>query len=321
MPRPRFAAGIFAAALMTGCTGVVCAQTYPNKPIRIVTSEPGGGADFGARIIAQGLTDSFGQQAIVDNRAGGSIPGEIVSRAPPDGYTLLYYGSTLWILPLIRKDVRYDASSDFSPITLAVTSPNVLVVHPTVAAKSIAELIALAKARPGQINYSSGPPGASNHLAAELFKSMAGINLMRIPYKGSGQALNALFGGEVQLTFATAALIAPHLKTARVRALAVTSARPFAAFPELPTIAASGLPGYEAVQMFGLFAPAKMPAALIARLNREVVRILATPEVKHKFALAGAETVGSSPSEFAAKIKSEVGSMGKVIRQAGIRDE
>ncbi len=334
---PRFVMLGLMAGMMAAGTGAVCGQTtstgsaqaastssgqaYPDKPIRIVTSDSGGGSDIVARVIAQAVSAPLGQQVVVDNRGGGVIAGEIVSRAQPDGYTLIYYGSTLWILPLMRKSVPYDTVKDFAPITLAVSSPNILVVHPSVAAKSVKELIALAKARPGELNYASAAAGTIPHLAAELFKSMAGVDLVRVVYKGTGAALNDLLGGQVQVMFATAPSAAPHVKTGRLRALAMTTAHPSAAFPELPTIATAGLPGYEAVQVSGMFAPAKTPAAIINRLNQEIVRALNQANVKEKLSSTGVEVVGSSAEQFAAKIKSEIVRMGKVIREAGIRDE
>ena len=200
-------------------------------------------------------------------------------------------------------------------------SPSVLVVHPAVAAKSVKELIALARASPGELNYASGPTGVSNHLAAELFKAMAGVNLVRIPYKGGGPAVNALIAGEVQVSFPSAAGVTQHIRSGRLRALAITSAQPSVLFPELPTLAASGLAGYESEGLAGVFAPAKTPAVLINRLNQEIVRCLDRTDVREKFLKAGLETVGSSPQEFGAKIKSEITRLGKVIKDAGIRSE
>ena len=325
----RFLKSLLCAGLTLTGAGTAGAQStttagapaFPAKPIRIVTSDAGGGSDVIVRVIAQGITGPLGQQVVVDNRGGGVIAGEIVSRSQPDGYTLIYYGSTLWILPLMRKSVPYDTVRDFAPITLAVSSPNVLVVHPTVAAKSVKELIALAKSRPGELNYASAAAGTIPHLAAELFKSMAGVDLMRIVYKGTGAALNDLLGGQVHVMFATAPSAAPHIKTGRLRALAMTSAQPTAAFPDLPTIATAGLPGYEAVQVSGMFAPAKTPAVIIARVNKEIVSALRLTSVRERLASTGVEAVGSTPEQFAAKIKSEIARMGKVIRDAGIRDE
>lgn len=308
------------------CVGLAsaatAAQTYPAKPIRfIVPFTPGGGADTTARLVAPRAGERLGQQIVVDNRGGGVVAGEIVSRAQPDGYTLIYYGSTLWILPLMRKHVPYDTVRDFAPITLAVTSPNVLVVHPSVNASTVKELIALARSRPGALNYASAAAGTIPHLAAELFKSLAGVDLVRVVYKGTGAALSDLLGGQVQIMFATAPSAAPHIKSGKLRALGVTTAQPLPAFAELPTISSAGLPGYEAVQVSGLFAPARTPTVIIARLNQEMARGLNRPAVKDRLAATGVDVVASSPSEFATKIKSEIMRLGKVIRDAGIRDE
>lgn len=299
---------------------VVLGQNFPTKPIRFVTVEPGGGSDIVSRIIAPGLTFSLGQQIIVENRGGGSgiIAVETVAKAPPDGYTLLSYGS-IWILPFLRENLPYDPVRDFSPITLPASAPNVLVVHPSLPVKSVRESIALAKSRPGEINYGSGGSGSSNHLAAELFKALAQINIVRIPYKGAGAALNGLVGGQVQLMFASAASVAQQVKAGRVRALAVTSARESALLPELPTVAAT-LPGYEATQMYGIYAPGGTPTRIIMRLNQEIVRVLNTQEVKARLFNAGAEVVGNSPEEFAATIKSDMARWSKLIQAAGIHE-
>ena len=301
--------------------GVASGQEFPNKAIRIVSTGAGGGNDFVARIIAQALTGNLGQQVIVENRPGanGIIAAQTVAKAAPDGYTLLNYSGGFWLLPFLQN-VPYDPVKDFSPVTLAVSSPSILVVHASLPVKSVKELIALAKARPGDLNYGTGSTGSTPHLAAELFKAMAGVNILRIPYKGSGVALNAILVGEVQLVFATAGPVGPHVKSGRLKALAVTSLKPSALAPGLPTVAAT-LPGYDAASVFGVFAPAKTPAAVINRLNQELVRVLNGADVKEKFLAAGIETVGTSPQEFAATIKSEMDRMGKVIKDAGIRGE
>ena len=318
MLRPRFAVWMFSVGVMVLGSGVVTAQNYPNKPIRIVTGTPGSASDFASRLIAQGLTGSLGQHVIVDNRVG-IVAIETVVKAPPDGYTLLYYASTLWLLPLMRKDVSYETLKDFAPITLTVRSPNILVVHPLVAANSVKELIVLAKAKPGTLNYASGGVGASSHLAGELFKAMAGVNILYIPYKGAPQALNDVIAGQVQMMFSTPVSVTPHVKSGRLRALAVTSAQPSTLVPGLPTVAASGLPGYESVQMSGVLVPAKTLRPIINRLNQEIVRVLNAPDVKEKFFKTEVEVVASSTEEFSAKIKSEMSRLGKVIKDAGIR--
>src|SRR5258708_7464133 len=234
---PRFAVWMFSAGMMAWTGTGLLAQNFPHKPIRLVTAEPGGNADFVSRVLAQGLSGSLGQQVVVDNRGGsGAIQAETVSKAAPDGYTLLSIASPFWLAPLLQANLRYDPVRDFSPVTLATRSPSVLVVHASLPANSVRELIALAKARPGNLNYGSGPSGASSHLAPELFKSMAGIDIVRVAFKGTGPALNALIAGQVQLMFAGSALSMPHVKSGRFMALAVTSAQPSVFLTTLPAL-------------------------------------------------------------------------------------
>jgi len=303
-------------------TALVQAQPFPVKPLRIVTSEPGGGNDFGARIIGAALTEQLGQQVLIENRgaAGGVIAAETVARAAPDGYTMLYYGSNIWLLPFLRASVPYDPIRDFAPVTLAVRAPNLLVVHPSLPARSVKELIALAKARPGELNYGSGATGSSSTMSTELFRHMAGIDIAHIPFKGSGPSLNALIAGQVQLAFATPGSVSTHIKSGRLRALAITSAQPSRLRPDLPTVA-SVVPGYESQSMVGAFVPFKTPPALLTRLNQEFVKALARPDVREKFFNVGVETVGSTPEEFGALVKSEMTRLGKVIRDAGLREK
>ena len=306
------------AVLLLGATAD--AQEYPTKPVRIVASEAGGGGDFIARLVAQGLSSVLGQQVVVENRGGGVIAGELVAKSPPDGYTLLIYGNTLWLLPLMRKQVPYDPQRDFVPVTLAGRATNVLVVHPSLPVKSVKDLIALARARPGQLNFSTAAPGTMNHLSGELFKSMAKVNMVRVSYRGSSSALIAILSGEVQLMFASAAPVKPHIQAGKVRPLGVTTATRSTTYPDLPTIAESGLPGFEAVSAHGIFAPAKTPDAIIARLHQEIVRVLQRPESRERFASIGAEPIGSTPNQLTAEIKAEITRMGKVIREAGIQE-
>jgi len=314
----RFAAALFSVALIAQSAGVAYGQTYPNKPIRVVTAQVGGSQDFGIRLMAPMLTSSLGQQIVVENRSGGTIGGEIVRLAAPDGYTLIYSGTIFWTLPLMRKIPPYDVVKEFTPITMATRAPLILVVHPAVPAKSVKELIALAKAKPGQLNYATGGVGSSNHLAAELFKSMAGVDITTVQYRGSGGGVIGLMGGEVQMMITSTGSVTPHIKSGRVRALAVTSAEPSALVPGLPTVTASGVPGYESTQKAGLFAPAKTPAAIVNRLNREVVALLQRPDVKEKFFSDGVEAVGTSPQELGAMVKSEIVRIGKIIKDVGI---
>jgi tripartite-type tricarboxylate transporter receptor subunit TctC len=296
------------------------AQNYPVKPIRIVTDEAGGGSDLILRMVAQGITFPLGQPVIVDNRGGGgTVSGEIAAHAAPDGYTLLMVAGTLWIGAVLRK-LPFDPVKELSPITLAVAVPNLLIVNPTLPVTNVKELIALAKSKPGQLNYSSGATGASSHIAAELFRSMAGINIVRIPYKGSGSAVNAVIANEAQMMFPNAGLAIPHVKSGRLRALAVTTPQPSAILPGVPTIAASGLPGYESVLYTGMFAPANTPQAVIRRLNEVTVRYLRTPEAKERFLnVAGAEVVASTPEAFAAKIKEEIARISKLVKDGNIK--
>lgn len=296
-------------------------QAYPVKPVRLITAEVGGGHDLAARLIAQGLTTSLGQQFIVENRSGAAIAGEYVARAAPDGYTLMIWGSSLWLTPFMRSNVPYDPIRDFAPIGVEVNAPILIVVHPSLPVKTVRDLIALAKAKPGALDYASGQAGASSHLASELFKRMAGIDMLRIPYRGNGPAVNALIAGQVQLMFPTAGSVAAHLKSGRVRALAITSAKPSPLFPDLPTVASAGLPGYECDSMIGAFAPAKVPPAIINRLSKEMALAVNKPEIRQRFAGLGVETIGSSPEALTAAVKSEMTRLGKLIRDAGIRED
>ena len=304
-------------AFYSSCVAVH-AQTYPNKPIRMLTSGVGGAADLAARAMTQGLSASLGNQVIVDNRPSGVLPGEIVSKASPDGYTLLITGTSLWVGPLMQK-TSYDALRDFSPVVMVVTTPNILIVAPQVPAKSVKELIALAKAKPGTLNYATTGAGSSNHLAAELFKSMAAVDIVRIPYKSNSAAMADLIGGQVQLTFATAGATSALLKSGRVKALAVSSAEPSVLFPDLPTIAASGLPGYESASSIAILAPAQTPTAIIRKLHDTVVALLIKTDIKEHLIAMSLEPVGGTPEQLAAKIRSDIAKLGKVINDANIR--
>ena len=294
-------------------------QTYPNKPVRLVTSPPGGGNDFVSRLIAQAISGALGQQVLVENRSG-VIPGETVAKAPPDGYTLLLASGNLWITPLLQK-TSYDPLRDFSPVTWATNSPNILVVHPSLPVRSVKELIALAKARPGELNYASSSFGASAHLAAELFKSLASVNMVHVPYKGSGDSITGLISGQVHLSFPPAGAVMTQVKAGKLRALAVTSSQPSVSVPDLPTLANSGVPGYgyDTGGATTIFGPAKTSAAIINRLHQEIVKVLNRSDMKDKLFSAGMEVVGSSPEELAATVKSDMVTWGKVIRDAGIR--
>jgi tripartite-type tricarboxylate transporter receptor subunit TctC len=309
-------AALTAGLLVAGASGVWC-EDFPRKPVRMLSGETGGQGDTVSRLIAQGLSGGgLAQNVIVDNRPSVGM-GETLAKAPKDGYTLLIMNNILWVLPLLQN-VGYNPLKDFAPITLLISSPNILVVHPSVPARSVKDLIALAKAKPGELNYGSGASGSSNHLSSELFNSMAGVNTVRISYKGSGPALNALITNQVHLMFPTAGAASPHVRTGRIKALAVASETPFELLPDLPTVASSGLPGYESVSPFGLFAPAGTPAAIVRILNRETVRVLERPDVKERIANLGSTVVGGPAEQLESTVKSEIVKWGKVIKDAGI---
>lgn len=246
--------------MMALCVDAAHSQAYPRKPIRVVTSDAGGGNDFAARLVSPGLQAALGQPVIVENRGGGggSIAANTVAKAAPDGHTLLCYASNIWVIPFLRDDCPYDPVKDFIPLSLLATSPSVLVVHPSVKANSVKELIALAKASPGKLNYATGGTGATTHIAGELFKSMAGVDIVRVNYKSNGPAVIELMAGQTQLMFATAASVVTQIKAGKLKALAVTSHEPSDMFPGLPPVAAD-LPGFESVSLYGMFAPARPP--------------------------------------------------------------
>ena len=295
-------------------------QPYPTKPIRLLTAEVGGGSDFTARLMSQRLTESLGQQIVVDNRTGGVIIGDIASKAPADGYTLMLYSSSLWLMPYMRGHVPY-SMTQFAPVIYISASPLILVVHPSVQAKSTEELIALAKAKPGELNYASGPLGASPHLSGELFKYMTGTNIVHIPFKGVGLAVNDVIAGRVQIMFTSVGGAVPQIKAGRLRALAVTTAKPSPILPGTPTVASAGLPGFESVSTNGLFTPAKTPPAVIERLNREANNVLARADIRDKFLGVGMELIGGTPAQFDQVIKAEMERMSKVIKAANLRAE
>jgi len=301
------------------------ADAYPAKPVRFVVAfPPGGGTDIIARSIAQKLAERIAQQVVVDNRpgAGGNIGTDIVAKSAPDGYTMLM-GSAgpLAINASLFGKMPFDPIKDLAPVTLAASTPNVLVVHPSLRAATVKELIALAKARPGEINFASSGHGTPAHLAGELFNSMVGVKMVHVPYKGAAPALADLLGGQVQLMFSTMPPALPHVKDGKLRALAVTSAKRSPAAPDLPTLDEIALPGFEANTWHGVVVPAGTPRAIIARLNREIVAILHLPDVVERFSSQGAEALGSTPEEFAAYIRSETLKWAKVVRDSGAKAE
>ena len=315
----RFALGASLALVAAWAS----AQTYPVKPIRIVVPFPPGGAtDILARDVAQKLTEAWGQQVIVDNRpgAGGNIGSELVAHSAPDGYTLeMGTVGTHAINASLYAKMPYDHVKDFAPVILVAGVPNVLVVNNAVPANSVAELIAYAKANPGKLNFASSGNGTSIHLSGELFKVMAGVQMTHIPYKGSAPALQDLLGGQVQLMFDNLPPSLPQIKAGKVRALAVTSLTRAPALPDVPTVAESGLPGFEASSWFGILAPAGTPPAIVAKLNAEIAKWLATPEAKEKLAKQGANAAGGTPEDFAKHIAAETAKWAKVVKDSGAK--
>jgi len=315
----RFIASSFATVMSLLVTVAVCAQDYPVKMIRIVTSPPGGSNDFVTRLLVKGLTERAGWQFVIDNRPTVLAP-EAVMRAAPDGYTLLITGGT-FVTGYLFDKLSYEPVRDFTPISLTHRQPNILAVHPSLPVKSVKDLIALAKSRPGQLNYGSSGVGSTNHVSAELFKSMAGVRIVRINYKGVGPAVSALLSGEVQLMYANLAAISHFVQAGRLRPLAITSAEPSPLYPGLPTMVASGLAGFETAVMTGVYAPLGMPAAIVNRLNQEIVRAINLPEIKEKFSTVGVETIGSSPQELTSAMKAEIERTAKLIQEGGLRGE
>jgi len=298
------------------------AQTFPAKPIRMIAPTAGGGVDFIARVIAPALGNLLGQQVLIDNRGGGSgvIAVEAVVNSKPDGYTLLCYGPPAWINPLIRK-VSYDPLRDLAPVGLMTRTANLLVVHPALPVKTAKELIQLAKAKPGELLDAGSDTGSSAHLAAELFKSMAGVSIRRVPYKGAGAGIAGLITGEVQIMIPVISAALPHVKSNRLRALGVSTARPTELAPGIPTIASTGLPGYDVESQNAILAPAGTPAAIVTRLNQALNEVLNLPEVRQKLLVGGSEKSGGSPEQAGQTIKSEMAKWGKLVKEIGIRAE
>ena len=306
-------------------TGAATAQgpAYPVKAVRIVVpSSPGGGTDILARVLAQKMSESLGQQFVVENRPGaGQVIGiEAVARSAPDGYTLIMAASAIVINEVLYAKPPYDTLRDFAPVTQAASLPNILVVHPALPVKSVRELISLAKTRAGQLNYSSAGSGTSPHLSMELFRLMAGITLTHIPYKGSGPATVDLLAGQVQLSMPNVLTALPHIKGGKLRGLGVTSSKRATGLPEIPAIAET-LPGYEAIQWYGVLAPVGTPREIVGKLQTEMARILVLPEVKERLAADGADAVGSRADEFAAYMRAELAKWGKVVKTGGIKLE
>ncbi len=305
-----------------GLPGEAPAQAYPVKPVRlIVPYAPGGGADAVARLIQPRFGDYLGQQIVIDNRAGAgsNLGNELAARAVPDGYTLLMGAAAMAINVTLYRSLAYDPVKDFTPVTLLATSPNIVVVHPSLPVKSIKELIALAQSAPGRINYASGGSGTTPHLASELFNVMAKIKLTHVPYKSAGPALIALLSGEVPLSMLSPLAVLPHVNSGRLRAIAITSAARSDVLPQLPTVAESGLPGFEASQWYGVLTPAGTPAAAVTTLSSALGKVLQTPEVRKRLLNEGSIPLGASQTEFGDYLKSEISKWGNVVRYSGAR--
>ena len=317
--------GILGLLAMAGSGAEALAQEWPAKPIRFIAPNlPGGPTDILARLIGQKLAETLGQPVVIENRAGaaGNIGTEVAAKAPPDGYTLVTgNNATFGANVSLYKRLGFDPVKDFTPIVLAATQPNILVVHPSLPVTNVKELIALAKARPGQLNYSGSGMGAAAHLSAELFKSMTATNIVHIPYKSAAPALTDLIAGETQLMFATSLSVIQHIKANRVRALGVTTAKRSRFLPELPTIAEAGVPGFEASTWHGVLVPAGTPGAIVERLNMEINRMLQLADVRERLAAMGAEVVGGSAKEFADHIQREIPKWAKVVKAIGVQLE
>jgi len=310
---------------LAALAGPAAAQPYPVRPIRMIIGfPPGGGTDIVGRIVGQRLSEVLGQQVLPDNRGGasGQIAAELTAKAPPDGYTVMMaHIAAISILPTLIAKLPYDAQKDFAPISLVAIGPNFLVVHPSVPARSVKELVALAKARPGQLHYASPGAGTVQHLAAELFKLQAKVDMLHVPYKGSGQSIVDLIAGHVHLNFDSVPPVLPHVRSGRLRALAVTSEKRFSILPDIPTVNESGVPGFDLSTWWGLVAPAAVSREIIARLQAETVKVLREPGVKEKIAFAGADTVGNTAEEFGAFIRNERAKYAGIVKDANIKLE
>jgi len=305
-------------------SGPVLAQApeWPAKPIRLILPfPPGGGTDILGRLVAERLAASLGQPVVIDNRggAGGNLGAAEAAKAAPDGYTLLLAATTLAISKTLYSKLPYDPVRDLAPISLVATVSNVMVTHPTVPARTLQEFIALAKSRPGEMNFGSGGNGTSNHLGCELFNMLAGVKLVHVPYKGVNLAMNDLLAGNIQLVVIGIPAPAPFIKAGKLRALAVVAPQRSSALPDVPTVAEAGLPGYDVTTWYGLFAPAATPRPIITRLNQETVRILHSPEMGERLAAMGTDARTSTPDEFAAYLREEIAKWGDVVKKAGLK--
>jgi len=306
------------AVLFSQC---VVAQTYPTKPIRLFAANAGGAVDIAARtVIAPAIAEGLSQKAVVENRPGG-IVSQVVARAAPDGYSLLVHGSIVWLQQFMSDTQQWDALKDFAPITMAVVIPNVLVVPPNLPVNSVKELIALAKSKPGQLNYGSGAPGTITHLAGELFKAKTGVDIVRIPYSGTGPGLVGMLAGEIQMMFPAASSGMPQVRAGKLKALAVATLQPSKLAPGLPTMASQGVPGFDSGASTAVFAPAKTPDPIIRVLHGAISSYIKRPEVVEKLLQQGVDAIGSTPEELTERMKADMVTWGKVLKDAGITAE
>jgi tripartite-type tricarboxylate transporter receptor subunit TctC len=312
-----------AAVLVTAIAQLAAAQQFPSKPVKmIVPFPPGGGTDILARPLAQKLSEKWGQPVIIENRggAGGNIGVKAAADAEPDGYTIIFgVQGTHAVNPSLYANPGFDTLRDFAPLTLVANTPNILVVHPSVPATTIAQLIAYAKANPGKLNYATPGNGTPSHLATEMFKSMAGVDLTHVPYKGSGPALTDMLGGQTQVWIANAPVVLPHIKSGKLRALATTSAKRPSIAADIPTLQEAGLAGYEADTWYGMFAPAKTPKPILDKLHADIVEALRSPEIRATYEAQGAEVVANSREEFTAKVRDDLAKWKKVIADLKLR--
>ena len=319
----------FQVCLLTSalCLGIASAhaQSYPVRPVRLVVpSSPGGGTDASARIVAPKLTELLGQQIVVENRPGAStmIGLEVTAKSPPDGYTLVMANSTMAILPSMNRKVRMDVIRGLAPVSLVASNPQILVAHPSLPAPTLKQLIALARAQPGKLDYASGGYGGNPHMCMELFLSMTKLKIVYVPYKSGNAGLVDVLAGQVPIMMASVLSALPHVRSGRLRAYGVTTAQRFSSVPDIPTIAEAGVPGYEATQWFGVLAPAGTPREVISRLHAELGRTVKEPDVRKRFVADGSDTVSSaSPEEFAAYIKADEAKWAKVVKEAGLKPE
>ncbi len=313
------------AAMLCLAAGPVGAQPYPAKAVKLILPFPAGGpTDIVARLIGQRLTEAWGRQVVIDNRPGGGgvIGGQVAAKSPADGYTIFLGGITSLVLSTYTHRNRpYDSRRDFMPVTLATMQPLMLQVHPTLPVKTLKDYLALARARPGDINFGTSGPGGSGHLAGELLRQMTRINIVHVPYRGAPPAINDLIAGQVQSMFGSPLAVVGHIRSGRIRAIAITGAKRSTAVPDVPTFAEAGLPGYDASTWNGIMVPAGTPRAIVERLNRDIVKILRAPETQQRFSVDGSVAVGSTPEEYAAFIEAEHAKWSRVVREADIRVE